>query len=32
MLARRRDPVTVSAADQMPLDVLNPYNDGTRMR
>ena len=32
MLARRREPITVPAADKMPLDVPDPYNDGTETR
>jgi hypothetical protein len=32
MLVRRADPVVVPAADCMPPDVLDPYNDGTEER
>jgi hypothetical protein len=32
MLARRREPITVPPADQMPADVPDPYNDGTMTR
>lgn len=32
MLARRRDPVGVPAADRMPDGVPDPYNDGTQTR
>ena len=32
MLDRRAHPVKVGEADEMPIDVLDPYNDGTRSR
>jgi hypothetical protein len=32
MLARRRDPVVIPAADQTPSGVPDPYNDGTERR
>ena len=32
MLARRLEPITVAPADQMPSDLPDPYNDGTRTR
>lgn len=32
MLARRLEPITVAPADQMPPDLPDPYNDGTRTR
>ena len=32
MLTRRREPINVPPADQMPPNVPDPYNDGTRTR